>query len=80
MRAVGGAEGYGRILLATSPSVAKGHLLVAFEANRNDSPWVNRDKYRRLNGVIRYSQGDAQNGLRARSVLRKRPSTRTARV
>ena len=63
VRAGGGQDGYGRFLVASSPQVGPGHLLVAFEVNHNDGPWVHPDQYRRLNGVIRYSQGDAQNGF-----------------
>lgn len=33
------------------------------ETGRNDGPWVNRERYRRLNGVVRYSQGDARQGF-----------------
>ena len=58
-----GQQGWGRIFAAASPALGRGHLLLAFEANHNDGPWVQPDNYQRLNGVIRYSQGDAQNGL-----------------
>jgi hypothetical protein len=63
VRGTSGQEAYNRILAASSPRVGSGHLLVAFEANHNDGPWVNPDHYRRLNGVMRYSWGDAQNGF-----------------
>ncbi len=63
VRATGGQEGYGRLLVTSSPPVGPGHVLVAFELNHNDGPWVSPDDYRRVNGVIRYSQGDAQNGF-----------------
>jgi len=63
VRVGGGQEGADRFLVASSPRVGGGNLLVAFEGNHNDGPWVRPDRYRRLNGVIRYSQGNAQNGL-----------------
>src|SRR5688572_22095013 len=59
----GGSFGYGRFLGAVSPRVGSGHLLGAFEYERDNGPWVspnNKDKY---NGVVRYSQGDTRNGM-----------------
>ena len=41
----------------------RGHLLVAVEVNGNDGPWVNPDDYRKLNGMVRYSQGTAVSGF-----------------
>jgi hypothetical protein len=46
--------------VAASPA---GRLLAAFELQHNDGPWVNPDDYRNINGVVRYSHGDAVNGL-----------------
>ena len=37
--------------------------LAAIEANRDDGPWVRPDHYGKLNGVLRYSRGDSQNGF-----------------
>jgi len=48
---------------AASPHVGRGFLLGAFEANYSDGPWVRPDDYRKLNGVLRYSQGDNRNGF-----------------
>jgi hypothetical protein len=59
----GGSFGYGRFLGAASPKVGNGHLLTAFEWERDNGPWDspnNKDKY---NAVVRYSQGDTRNGL-----------------
>jgi len=58
----GGREGYGRALLAASPQLGSGHLLAALEVAHNDGPWVHPDNYHKLNGVLRYSEGDAVNG------------------
>jgi hypothetical protein len=63
VRVEGGNEGYGRAVLVASPAVGAGHLLVALEANHNDGPWDQPDSYRKVNGVIRYSQGNAVNGF-----------------
>jgi hypothetical protein len=63
VRVGGGGEGFGRAMVAASPAVGTGHLLTAFEVEHNDGPWVNPDDYQKLNGVLRYSRGDAVNGL-----------------
>ena len=59
----GGQNGYRRILVADSAPLAEGHLLYALEAMHNDGPFVHPDNYRKLNGVLRYSRGDAANGF-----------------
>ena len=41
----------------------RGHAaLRASRLQHNDGPWDRPDDYRKFNGVLRYSQGDAQNG------------------
>jgi TonB dependent receptor len=57
-----GQNGYRRFLLANSAAVAEGHALFALEALHNDGPFTRPDDYRKLNGVLRYSQGDRANG------------------
>ena len=57
-----GGEGYGRALLAASPKIGRGHLLAALEVGHNDGPWERGDDYRKVNGVLRYSEGSALNG------------------
>src|SRR5687768_9743402 len=59
----GGSFGYGRFLGAASPRVGVGNLLGAFEWERDNGPWVSPNNKDKFNGVIRYSQGDARNGL-----------------
>ena len=63
VRVGGGDEGFGRAFVAASPAVGRGHLLAALEVEHNDGPWVTPDDYRKVNGVVRYSRGDAVNGL-----------------
>ena len=63
VRAGGGGEGFGRAMIAASPGVGAGHVLAALEVEHNDGPWVSPDKYEKVNGVLRYSRGDAVNGL-----------------
>ena len=58
-----GGEGYSRALFAASPAVGPGHVLAALEVAHNDGPWIHPDDYRKVNGVLRYSQGDAVNGF-----------------
>jgi hypothetical protein len=58
-----GTFGYERALFAASPRLGSGHLLVAFESSYNTGPWTVPDSYKKLNGVLRYSQGDNVNGF-----------------
>src|SRR5262245_16169522 len=58
-----GTYGFGRVLLAASPAVGKGHLLAAFETSTNSGPWTIPDSYKKFNGVARYTRGDNVNGL-----------------
>ena len=55
----GGSFHYGRALFAGSPAVAEGKLLYALELFHDDGPWDHPDDYRRVNGVLRYSQSSA---------------------
>jgi TonB dependent receptor/TonB-dependent Receptor Plug Domain len=57
----GGSFMYGRALFAGSPAVAQGKLLYALELFHDDGPWDRPDDYRRVNGVLRYSQGSRDN-------------------
>ena len=63
VRVGGGDEGFGRAMVAASLRVGAGHVLAALEVEHNDGPWTRVDNYRKVNGLIRYSQGDAVNGL-----------------
>ena len=58
-----GQFGYRRTLLADSPKVGGGNLLYALELFKNDGPFTNPDDYRKVNGVLRYSEGSAGNGF-----------------
>jgi hypothetical protein len=63
VRVDGGGEGFARAMVAVSPAVGAGHALAALEVEHNDGPWVQSDNYRKVNGVLRYSRGDAVNGF-----------------
>lgn len=58
-----GSFGYRRALAAASNQVGSGTLLAAVEAVKYDGPWDVPDDVRKLNGVLRYSQGTATDGL-----------------
>lgn len=58
-----GQNGYRRMLVADSPRLGNGNLLYALEALHNDGPFTTADNYRKLNGVLRYSEGTAGNGF-----------------
>jgi len=57
-----GQHGYARSLLAGSPEFGNGHLLYGLEVFHNDGPWQVDENYRKLNGVLRYSQGNRYDG------------------
>lgn len=61
--ATAGQNGFARALLADSPELGKGNLLYAVEAMHNDGPFTHGDNYRKLNAVLRYSEGYANNGF-----------------
>jgi len=58
-----GSYGYRRGLAAGSTTVGDGTLLAAVEANKYNGPWDVPDNVRKLNGVLRYSQGTATDGF-----------------
>ncbi|WP_265946903.1 TonB-dependent receptor [Dechloromonas sp. A34] len=57
-----GQRGYARSLLAASPVLGGGKLLYGLEVFHNDGPWQVDENYRKLNGVLRYSQGTRYDG------------------
>jgi hypothetical protein len=58
-----GQNGYARTAIADSPELGKGNLLYALELLHNDGPFVHPDDYQKVNGVLRYSEGYANNGF-----------------
>lgn len=58
-----GQGGYARSLLAGAPEAGSGRLLYALELFHNDGPWQVPEHYRKLNGVLRYSQGTRDDGF-----------------
>jgi len=58
-----GSFGYRRIFGMDSVKAGNGQLLVAGEAATYNGPWVNPDEMRKLNGMLRYTEGTALDGL-----------------
>jgi outer membrane receptor protein involved in Fe transport len=58
-----GSFGYRRGFGVTSTKLGDGTLLVAGEVETYKGPWDDPDSLRKLNGVMRYSQGTAENGF-----------------
>ncbi|MDB6011712.1 MAG: tonB dependent receptor family protein [Gammaproteobacteria bacterium] len=55
-----GEDGYRRALLLGSTALGGGTLLGAGDVYHNDGPFNNPDDYNRLNGLLRYYHGTAQ--------------------
>ncbi len=58
-----GSFGYLRLFGMDSGKVGEGTVLVAGEAGTYNGPWINPDDMRKLNGLVRYTQGSALDGL-----------------
>lgn len=58
-----GENGYQRAVLAKSFNAASGTLLYGLEINRNDGPWNMPEDLKKYSGVLRYSEGDSNNGF-----------------
>ncbi len=58
-----GQNGFYRTLLADAAPFHDGSLLYALELSHYDGPWDQPDNYRKLNGLLRYSEGSKANGF-----------------
>jgi outer membrane receptor protein involved in Fe transport len=58
-----GSFGYRRLLGMDSAKLGDGALFVAGEVGTYNGPWDNPDNVRKLNGLLRYSQGTATDGV-----------------
>jgi outer membrane receptor protein involved in Fe transport len=56
-----GEDNYTRGLLAISPELGEGNLLVGVEYANSDGPFILEEDFRRINGLIRYTR-DTDNG------------------
>ena len=57
-----GEDNYARALFATSVGVAGGDLLIAVDATHADGPWDLHENLRKVNGALKFSQGDSAHG------------------
>lgn len=58
-----GTLGFARLFAAGSEAMGAGQLLEAAEVQHYDGPFVNPDDARKENAVLRYSEGDDDNGF-----------------
>src|SRR5262249_49029734 len=58
-----GSFGYERLFAMSSARLGEGNLVVATEVASYNGPWVNPDAMRKLNGMMRYSQGTVTDGF-----------------
>ncbi len=58
-----GSFGYERIFGMSSAKMGDGTLLFAGEAGAYNGPWVNPDEMRKINSLMRYTQGTALDGF-----------------
>jgi TonB dependent receptor/TonB-dependent Receptor Plug Domain len=58
----GGTWGFERLFGAGSTQLAGGNLLGALELQHYDGPWVTPGDQRKINAVVRYSEGDQLDG------------------
>ena len=58
-----GENGFARILVANSLKKANGNILYGLEVYHNDGPFTHADDYKKINGVLRYSEGNSANGF-----------------
>jgi hypothetical protein len=58
----GGQYGYARAFAGVSRTVAGGDLLVAADTTRSAGPWELPEGLAKVNGVIKFTQGDADQG------------------
>jgi hypothetical protein len=58
-----GSFGYQRVFGMESAKVGDGTLLGAIEVGAYNGPWASPDDMQKLNGLLRYTQGTAQDGF-----------------
>jgi hypothetical protein len=75
-----GTLGFQRILTAGSVPLGEGHLSAAVEAQHYNGPFVTPDDARKENFVLRYGEGDAQNGYTATAMYYHQGWTNTTDI
>jgi hypothetical protein len=59
----GSAHGFGRAVVAASPAVAGGDLLLGAEYFHNDGPWDLKEGFRKVAGIAKLSRGSQDSGV-----------------
>lgn len=75
-----GQHGYLRGVVANSFDAGQGTLLYGLEVNRNNGPWDVPERVRKVSGVLRYSQGTADNGYSVTAMAYKNSWNATDQV
>jgi outer membrane receptor protein involved in Fe transport len=75
-----GTYGFERLFAAGSQSLGDGELLEAGELQHYDGPFVNPDDARKVNTVLRYSQGGEGNGFSLTGMLYHQSWTNTTDI
>lgn len=75
-----GQHGYARSLLAGSPELGGANLLYGLELFHNDGPWAVHENYRKLNGILRFSQGTRYDGFSITGMAYKGQWTSTDQI
>ncbi len=75
-----GQHGYLRAVVADSFDTGQGTLLYGLEVNRNNGPWDVPERVRKVSGVLRYSQGTADNGYSVTAMAYKNSWNATDQV
>ncbi|MDI3294541.1 TonB-dependent receptor [Janthinobacterium tructae] len=75
-----GQHGYLRGVVADSVAAGQGTLLYGLEVNRNNGPWDVPERVRKVSGVLRYSQGTADNGYSVTAMAYKNSWNATDQV
>jgi hypothetical protein len=58
----GGPEGFERLFSGATTALGAGNLLGALELQHYDGPWVTPGDQRKINALLRYSEGNSENG------------------
>ncbi|MEG1050781.1 MAG: TonB-dependent receptor [Janthinobacterium sp.] len=75
-----GQHGYARGVVADSVAAGPGTLLYGLEVHRNNGPWDVPENVRKYSGVLRYSQGTANDGFSVTAMAYKNSWNATDQV
>ncbi len=62
VKLTGGMYGFQRLFASGTQPLSAGNLLAALEVQHYNGPWIDPDDQRKVNAVLRYSQGDPHDG------------------